>query len=851
MRKIFNSIFIIILLSGTFLIPAKKAFAADPVGRCSIQRGEQIINIPGKITKAQCDAKATVAGDQASWVQDGTTTETVSAAKNSDNAGFWTGVDGIFATVLAWVSTLVLRIAALLTTIGGRLLNGAIYYTVVDMSNGYDSMLTPIREAWTVLRDLANMSFIFVLLYAAILTILGRGTNARQTIVTVVIVAILMNFSMFFTRIVIDISNVLALAFYDAIAPGAAEAGLGGPGISTVFMKYLNLTTLWKPSVASTLDTGGVAIIGVMGTILLVITAFVFFAVAIMFVIRYVMLILVIIFSPVYFVSKALPSGLKIGQYAEMWPKTLFGQAFFAPIYFLVTWVALRVMKGVSNTIIAANPDAALSNVIQTGAGGPLQTGAFMLFLNFAIVIILLVVSLMLAKQWASQGGTGVGTLIGKVGGMAGGVLGGGIGALGRTSLGRLGNMASNSAKLQDAAEKRAGATGALSRLALYASKKARDGSFDVRNATIPVGSLGADIVRGTAGRTGLGRWMGLNRAESPEWMRGLKVGELATGPLGVGKAGDKGFRAEQEAKDKRFDAIEKAETDERRKAVTQKDIKVGVKAENKSEDEMTPEEKAAKQTAIEAMEKAVSKASEKEIEAIIDSNHELLDSQKFANALSVKQLEAINKSDKFSDEEKGRLKTQRFREIYNAAKDGKLGDTGPMISKLKDAELEMIDPTLLENSEFVSKLLQSQVDAIRKSSRFTSTQQDKVGILRREPLLTALKSKPANDEETRERDAKVMKEIKKLSPKDIAGMSWVKLDQKDPKAPSILTHPSVLKTYSINTLKKMGETLTPENIQKIREAFAEEAKKPGADKNILDLNNWITTDKDGERFFS
>src|SRR3989344_1416303 len=103
---------------------------------------------------------------------------------------------------------------SLLTGLAGIILNAVIYYTIVDIANNY-SRITTINEAWSVIRDLANMSFIFVLLYAAIKTILGTGSDTKNLIVKIIVVAILINFSLFFTKVVIDASNVLAIAFYD------------------------------------------------------------------------------------------------------------------------------------------------------------------------------------------------------------------------------------------------------------------------------------------------------------------------------------------------------------------------------------------------------------------------------------------------------------------------------------------------------------------------------------------------------------------------------------------------------------------------------------------------------------
>ncbi|MFA6520120.1 MAG: hypothetical protein WCT44_00760 [Candidatus Paceibacterota bacterium] len=75
-----------------------------------------------------------------------------------------------------------------------------------------------IGDSWAIVRDLSNIFFIFILLYVAIKMILGMGGHdTKKMIVQVVVMALLINFSMFFTKVVIDSSNVLALIFYNKI----------------------------------------------------------------------------------------------------------------------------------------------------------------------------------------------------------------------------------------------------------------------------------------------------------------------------------------------------------------------------------------------------------------------------------------------------------------------------------------------------------------------------------------------------------------------------------------------------------------------------------------------------------
>src|SRR3990167_4837671 len=75
-----------------------------------------------------------------------------------------------------------------------------------------------VSKAWGVVRDLSNIFFILILLYIAVKIILDLGgSEAKKMIAKVIIIALLINFSMFFTHVVIDSSNILALVFYNKL----------------------------------------------------------------------------------------------------------------------------------------------------------------------------------------------------------------------------------------------------------------------------------------------------------------------------------------------------------------------------------------------------------------------------------------------------------------------------------------------------------------------------------------------------------------------------------------------------------------------------------------------------------
>ena len=75
-----------------------------------------------------------------------------------------------------------------------------------------------IAVGWTTIRDLINLFFIFILLYAAISTILQYGDyQLKNVLAKIIIAALLINFSLMIGKMVIDASHILAWEFYNRI----------------------------------------------------------------------------------------------------------------------------------------------------------------------------------------------------------------------------------------------------------------------------------------------------------------------------------------------------------------------------------------------------------------------------------------------------------------------------------------------------------------------------------------------------------------------------------------------------------------------------------------------------------
>jgi len=266
----------------------------------------------------------------------------------------------------SWLAELAFTIAGAFLTITGVLLNGTMVATL-NISQIVTN--TPaIGTAWRTIRDFSSIFIIFLLLYASIKMILGmKDSGLGNLIKNIIIAGLLINFSLFMTKFVVDTSNIVSLSFYNAIAPGqgtvapsasAAGATVGmisnafnDGGLSNVFMQSLDVQRFTGSAIGSAVGsttnadpnknrTITMAYVG--GSVLMFTAAFSFLFAAVAFAVRLGVLILLMAFSPIYFIGMIIP-GTK--EYADKWLKTLICMCCFMPVYLLLMYVAVSVIS--------------------------------------------------------------------------------------------------------------------------------------------------------------------------------------------------------------------------------------------------------------------------------------------------------------------------------------------------------------------------------------------------------------------------------------------------------------------------------------------------------------------------
>jgi len=322
------------------------------------------------------------------------------------------------ARALSWFFQLlgygVVNFLSIFVALFGWIFDFTLNYTVVEMgtnlrtTEGGEGLGGAINETWRLFRDLANMLLIFVLIYVSITTILQLSSGAtKKLLINLVIVGLLINFSLFFTKVIIDSGNYLAVGIYDVlIAPESDFPSERRRALSRSFMGLLKLETLLRTDddmaldggkiFSNTNDFGKVLVYAIGASVTLGMVGIVFALGAITLTLRFAMLIVYMITSPIAMVGHILPQTSGI---AKAWWKGLISQTFYAPILLLFIWVAMVLI-----TSLHSQGSGAGFLDIYTGINkDPTSTGQALF--TFAVAIVMLFMGIILGKKLGNWSG--------------------------------------------------------------------------------------------------------------------------------------------------------------------------------------------------------------------------------------------------------------------------------------------------------------------------------------------------------------------------------------------------------------------------------------------------------------
>ncbi len=280
----------------------------------------------------------------------------------------WNNNTNVFGSLLrpafASIAALLIQLAVVILQIASGLFDILVMRTIIGFGAA-DGLLNPtvinaINVAWSAFRDLSNILIVGFFTFIAINIILGSPTfGQKRLIANVLIVAILINFSLLFTKIIIDFSNYTATQFYVASVGRASTTGAGGGAAATpqsISDRFIFLTKASSLSnAAKSIDAVG----SQSGNWFMLLYAIVLFGViigaaAVLFygsfilVSRAILLIFLMVTAALAFTTYLMPSNSPLNQWGTWW-KSLIQSAVLAPILIIFLWATLKISEGLFN----------------------------------------------------------------------------------------------------------------------------------------------------------------------------------------------------------------------------------------------------------------------------------------------------------------------------------------------------------------------------------------------------------------------------------------------------------------------------------------------------------------------
>lgn len=311
-----------------------------------------------------------------------------SSAKTGDTSMFdiknilWTFVNNVFGFLIG---------------AAGVLLDFAVNKFVIGFGETWGVNSTGVGGAidmsWKIVRDVFNITFIFGLVWLGFKMILrSDDSNTRRTLITLIIAALLVNFSLFITKFVVDFTNILASEIAGAFSDDNNPANPAE--VSKAFMQLFGLSSIWHAADSTTKIAGDTSYMYIFGTaIVFMIGAFCFAAGGIMLIIRFAALCIYMVFSPLMFLGMVFPGLKKVSS--DYWSGFL-GRAFFAPAYLMLIYLAAFVMGSYNNVApqFASALNGEKPDLVATTIG------------PFMLTCVFLIASVVVAGKMSADGAT-------------------------------------------------------------------------------------------------------------------------------------------------------------------------------------------------------------------------------------------------------------------------------------------------------------------------------------------------------------------------------------------------------------------------------------------------------------
>jgi hypothetical protein len=288
-----------------------------------------------------------------------------------------------------WLLLAVFTVVGILPSIAVTIFGWATNPTYISGPSGLLN-LPAIYEMWQFIRDFFNLFFILVLLYIAFTVVFQIQKNFKSMLLSLVIAALLINFSFPISRALIDATNVPMYFFMNQMMASTNTVTAGdalGSALSASRLKGILVPDFGTADIAQLL----------MAIIFMFLFSITLLVLSVMFVIRLIVLMVLVIFSSAGFAASIIP-GME--QYSKMWWDNFWKYALFGPAAMLMLLIAVGFFAVIGDE--NGNTFKAIENV----AGDISSNKSFLASLAmFSVPIILLWMTIGLGQKFAIIGG--------------------------------------------------------------------------------------------------------------------------------------------------------------------------------------------------------------------------------------------------------------------------------------------------------------------------------------------------------------------------------------------------------------------------------------------------------------
>lgn len=411
------------------------------------------------------------------------------------------GADKLFHP-FAWIFyKLATGVGGLISGLGALMLDISIQFTVIEMGTilGPNSELgKTIQSLWKVVRDIINILFIFGFIYIGIKTILdSQKSETRRTLGYLIIAALMINFSLYITEVVIDFSNIAATQVYQQVVSGGLASGavantnnpmaVGAQSLAGAFWDVAGVSSFFGgEGMPPDLDSGQVIVYSIFMMIFLIIAGSIFFMGALLLIKRFIALTLYLIFSPAMFIGWIFPA---FSSKQESWREGFINQAFVAPVFLFMLYLSLTLLQKLRLASGFTGTD--FTGLVK---GGQMEAGHISVVLFFCMMIGFLYASIQVSEKMSKAGASSMLSFLDTGRSWAHKKFGdatlGTVARLGRATGGFAGEKLAKSERVTSRLGQR-GFGGMLARGAFAGGNYAADANFDARSVAGFGGTLG------------------------------------------------------------------------------------------------------------------------------------------------------------------------------------------------------------------------------------------------------------------------------------------------------------------------------------------------------------------------